>query len=354
MPSETAQAAPAAKPAQAAQAEAPPFAVLLERIMGSMLTQAIYVAAKLEIADILAGGPLPAEEIAQRADADPDATYRLLRLLASYSIFGQQSDGRFALTPMADALREDSPVSMRGMALLLGHPVHWADWSHLAMAVQTGEPVLPKLHGVGGYEFLAANPEFAVVFEGGMGNLSKLETEPIAAGYDFSRFRTIVDVFGGQGALLAAILARAPGTRGILADWRTGALKAAEFLRNAGVANRCTIETTDFFAKPPGGGDAYILKHIVHEWPEAQSLEILSNVRDVMAKDGKLLLIEFVLPDGPEQHPGKLVDLWLMILMGGRERTAAQYATLLGNAGFRLSRVIPTASAAAIIEAVPG
>jgi hypothetical protein len=321
--------------------------------MGSMITQAIYVAAKLGIADILGNGPLPAEEIAQRADADPDATYRLLRLLASYSIFREQEDGRFTLTPMADALREDSPVSMRGMALLLGHPIHWEDWGQLIMAVQTGEPVLPKLHGMGGYEFLAANPEFAVAFEGGMGNLSKLETEPIAAGYDFSQFRTIVDVFGGQGALLAAILSRAQDTGGILADWRTGALKAAEFLQDAGVADRCTIETTDFFEKPPDGGDAYILKHIVHEWPEAQSLEILSNVRSVMDKNGKLLMIEFELPDGPEQHPGKLVDLWLMILMGGRERTTAQYSKLLSNAGFRLSRVIPTASAAAIIEAVP-
>ena len=340
-------------PSEALPPELPPFAVLLERIMGSMITQAIYVAAKLGIADILSDGPATAGQIAERGAADPDATYRLMRLLASYSIFSEQEDGRFTLTPMADALREDSPVSMRGMALLLGHSVHWEDWGHLIMAVQTGEPVLPKLHGMGGYEFLAANPEFAAVFEGGMGNLSKLETEPIAAAYDFSQFGTIVDVFGGRGDLLAAILTRAHNTRGILADQRTGQLGAAEFLAGAGVADRSAIETTAFFDRPPGGGDAYILKHIVHEWPEPQSLEILRNVRSVMSKDGKLLLIEFVLPEGPEHHPGKLVDLWLMILMGGRERTAAQYAELLSGAGFRLSRVIETASAAAIVEAVP-
>lgn len=331
----------------------PPPLALLELIMGSMVTQAIHAAARLDIAEILAEGPLTSGEIASRAGSDPGTTHRLLRALASYSVFAQHEDGRFGLTPMSEALRAGTPMSMRGMALLLGDPVEWEHWGHLVSAVRTGEPVLPKLHGVGGYEFLAANPDFAATFEGGMGDLSKLETEPIIAAYDFSGFGTIVDVFGGNGGLLAAVLQRAPGARGILADPRAGDLDAAGFLREAGVGDRCSVEESGLFEKPPAGGDAYIMKHIVHEWPEEQALEILRGTREVIGDEGRLLLMEFVIPDRPAPHPGWLVDLWLMILMGGRERTRDQYASLLARAGFRLAGVTATASAVSIIEAVP-
>jgi hypothetical protein len=330
----------------------PPFA-LLDLITGAMVTQAIHVAAKLDVAGHLAGGPLSADELARRCHADPDVLHRLLRLLESHSVFARDADGRFSLTPMADALRDDAPISMRGMALLLGHPIEWEHWGHLLSAVQTGEPVLPRLRQMGGYEFLAANPEFATVFEGGMGNLSKLETEPIVAAYDFSGFNTIVDVFGGQGALLAAILSRTPQARGVLADERAFYLGAEDFLRRAGVQDRCTIDIGGLFEKPPAGADAYLMKHIVHEWPDAEALELLRNVRSAIRDDGKLLLMEFVLPEGPQPHPGKLVDLWLMILMGGKERTAAEYEEFLRRADFRLVRVIGTASSVSIVEAVP-
>jgi hypothetical protein len=326
---------------------------LLELIMGSMITQAIHVAAELGIADVLGDGPLTAEELARRVNTDPEATYRLLRMLASYSIFAEQKDGRFKLTPMADALRSDSPMSVRGMALLLGGPIHWEDWGNLITSVRTGEPVLPKLRGMGAYEYLEANPEFAEVFNSGMGSLSDLETEPTVAAYDFSRFNTIVDVFGGRGTLLAAILKRAKNSRGILVDERAEKLGASAFFQEAGVAERCTVDTTGLFESPPSGGDAYILKHIVHEWPESKALEILKNVRGAISDSGRLLLMEFVLPEGKTQHPGRLVDLWLMLLIGGKERTSAQYAELLASAGFRLTRVIGTASSVAIIEARP-
>jgi O-methyltransferase/methyltransferase family protein len=330
----------------------PPFA-LLQMIMGSMLTQAIHVAAVLDFAGILADGPLPAAEVARRAGSDPDASERLLRTLASFGIFAETPDERFTLTPLADALRTDAPVSMRGMALLLGHPYQWEDWGHLIDSVRTGEPVLEKLRGMGGYEFLAANPDFAQVFEGGMGTLSDLETVPVAEGYDYAKFDTLVDVFGGRGAVLAEILQRAPATRGVLFDQRAEHLGAAKLLAEAGVADRVSIDTGELFGTVPAGADGYLLKHIVHEWPEAKSLEILRNVRSAIRDDGTVLLVEFVLPDGNVPHPGKLVDLWLMILMGGRERTRSQYAELLGKAGFELTRVIETASSAAIIEAKP-
>jgi hypothetical protein len=329
-----------------------PFA-LLQLTMGSIVTQAIHVAAKLDFAGILSAGPLPADEIAQRAGSHPDSTARLLRTLASLGIFTEQEDGQFGLTPMADALRADAPMSMRGMALLMGHPYQWEDWGHLMDSIQTGEPVLEKLRGMGGYEFLAANPEFAEVFEGGMGTLSDLETVPIAEGYDYSQFNTIVDVFGGHGAVLAAILQRAQNTKGVLFEFRAEQLGAGQLFEEAGVADRCSLDTGGMFEKAPSGGDCYILKHIVHEWPEAKALQILKNVREAISDDGTVLLMEFVLPDGNEPHPGKLVDLWLMILMGGRERTRGQYAELLNRAGFQLTRVIQTASSAAIIEAKP-
>jgi hypothetical protein len=326
---------------------------LLELSMAAMITQAIHVAARFGFADLLTEGSLPAAEIAERAGTDPDSTHRLLRLLASYSIFAQEKDGRFRLTPMASALRRDVPGSMREIALLVGDPVEREHWSHLVSAVRTGDPVIPTLRGMGGYEFLAANPDFAEVFEGGMGNLSKLETDPIIAAYDFSRYHTVVDVFGGGGALLAAILGQAERSRGVLVDARAEKLGAEKVFQEAGVAERATVDLTALFDPPPAGGDAYLMKHILHEWPEATALDLLRNVRSVIGETGRLLVLEFIVPEGNGQHPAKLVDLWLMVLMGGKERTAAEYADLLQRAGFRLDRVVGTASALSIIEAVP-
>jgi SAM-dependent methyltransferase len=326
---------------------------LLELSMGSMLTQAIYVAAELRVAEALRDGPRSPAEIAQMVDAHPEALHRLLRLLASYKIFAERKDGRFALTPMADALRADSPNSMRGIAVLMGHPIHWEDWSYLVDSVRTGDPSLPKLRGMGAYEYLAANPDYGAVFFGGMGNLSSLETVPILAAYDFSRYGTIVDVGGGGGALLAAILQRARKSRGVLFDSRAVASGAEAVLAEAGVADRCTIEDGDLLDPVTPGGDAYILKHIVHDWPEAKVQEILRNVRKAIGPDGRLLLMEFVTPQDGREHPAKLVDLWLMLLVGGKERTATQYTELLASTGFELTRVVPTVSALAIVEARP-
>jgi len=326
---------------------------LLDLITGSMVTQAVHVAAELRVADLLADGPLTAAEIAERSGADADATYRVLRLLASHGVFAEQADHRFTLTELGAGLRADAPLSMRDLAMLLGHPEQWEDWGHLLSAARTGEPVLPKLRGMGGYEYLASNPEFAAVFESGMGSLSKLETEPILAAYDFTGFETVVDVFGGRGTLLAGILERAPKSRGVLADMRAEQLGAAEFFREAGLSQRTSIDTSGLFEKIPSGGDAYVLKHILHEWPQEQAVEILRNARSAVGAHGKLLLVEYVVPAGDEPHLAKLIDLWLLILMGGKERTAVEYADLLARTGFRLERVVDTASPVSIIEAVP-
>jgi hypothetical protein len=326
---------------------------VLELAQGSMVTQALYAAAELGLADELAAGPLTAAELGGRVGADPDAVHRLLRLLACYSLFAQDRDGRYRLTRTGRALTSDHPASMRPLARLMGHPLHWEDWSGLLEAVRTGEPSLPKLRGMGAFEFLAANPEYGQVFMQGMGAMSAMETAPVLAAADFARFRTIVDVGGGAGTLLAGALRRAPEARGILFDSRAGEMGAGEVLAGAGVADRCAIEAGGLFDPPPPGADAYILKHIVHDWPEAEVLAMLRGVRGAVADDGRLLLMEFVVPPDGTPHPAKLVDLWLMLLVGGRERTRTQYRDLLAEAGFRLDRVVPTVAGLAIVEAVP-
>ncbi|WP_428965041.1 methyltransferase [Micromonospora fluostatini] len=328
-----------------------PFA-LLNLVQGAMVSQALYAAATLGIADELADGPLAPEEIGKRVDADPESTYRLLRVLAAYGVFAEREDKTFELTPMADALRTDAPLSMRRIARLMGHPTHWEDWGHFLEAVRTGEPSLPKVRGMSAWEYFGANPEYAQVFFAGMGNLSDLETVPVSQGYDYSPFGRIVDVGGGSGALLAAILERTPQASGVV--FAPSSVEAAQqVLAQAGVADRCTIEEGSFLESAPAGGDAYILKHIVHDWPHEQAVAILRNVRSVIGPQGKLLLMESVVPEGNTPHSSKLVDLWLLLLVGGRERTEAEYRKLLSDAGFALSKITETPAGVAIIEADP-
>ncbi|MBC2869367.1 methyltransferase [Streptomyces mexicanus] len=328
-----------------------PFS-LLEMVQGAMLSQALYAAAELRVAEALRDGPLPVARIAEQVGAHPETLHRLLRLLAANGVFAERKDGSFALTPMAEALLEDAPMSMRGIAVLMGHPVHWEDWSHFVDAVRSGEPSLPKLRGMTAFEFLEAKPEYGQVFFKGMGAMSATETEPILAAYDFSRFGTVVDFCAGRGELLAGILRKSPGVRGILADPRVAENGAAQYLAEQRVADRCEVVAADLFGPVPEGGDAYVLKHIVHDWPEEQALQILRNVRAAMRPGGRLLLMEMVVPDKPNApHASKLVDLWLMLLVGGKERTAGQYARLLAEAGFRLERVVQTAGAISVVEA---
>lgn len=326
---------------------------LLDLIQGSVITQALYVAARLSIADILSEGPLAAAEIAKRAGADPEAVYRLLRLLSGYSVFAENEDGRFGLTPMASALRDDAPDSMRGIALLMGHPLLSEDWGYLLTSVRTGEPSLPALRGMGAFEFLMANPEYGAAFMQGMGSLSAPETDPVVAAYDFSPFRTIVDLGGGRGALLAGILNRASGSTGILFDQPHATANAAGVLKAAGVADRCTIENGSYFEAVPAGGDAYLLKHTLHDFSEPQIRAVLKNVRKAISPGGSLFVIEYVLPGGNARHIGNVIDMWLLLLLGAKERTAGQYAELLASEGFKLTSIIPTNSPVSIIQAEP-
>jgi hypothetical protein len=277
--------------------------------------------------------------------------FRLLRTLASRGLFAQQADGRFVLTPMADALRADAPTSVRGFVLFWGDQRHWEHWSELPYAVQTGQPVVDKLRGKPFFEFLNHDPEFAAVFNDGMTSVSDMEIDAVLAAYDFTGAGTIADIGGGHGRLLAKILRKSPQSRGLLFDIDAVVEGAPAVLDDAGVASRCSVVGGSFFESVPSGGDIYVLKHIVHDWDDANALAILRKVRAAVSSSAKLLIIESVVPDDNREHLSKLLDLEMLVVATGRERTAAEYAELLRTAGFRVTRVIPTAGPSSIVEA---
>ncbi|HEX4833748.1 MAG TPA: methyltransferase [Trebonia sp.] len=326
---------------------------LLDLIQGSVITQAISAAAQLGIPDVLGEGPLTAAEIAARVGSDPEATYRLLRTLSGYAVFAIRPDGRFELTPMSEALREDAQDSMRGMAVLMGQPLFQEEWPHLLESVRTGEANLPKLRGMGALPFLMSMPEYAGVFFQGMGCVSASEADPVVASYDFSQFKTIVDVIGGRGALLAGILGQAPQAQGILFDSDFATKDSPALFAAAGVGDRVTIEKGGYFDKLPPQADAYILKHILHDFTEPECLTFLRNVREAIAPDGKVLIVEYVLKADNKKHIGNIIDLWLMLLLGAKERTLPQYAELCAKAGFEVIGEVPTSAPVSIVEARP-
>jgi hypothetical protein len=326
---------------------------LVEMVWGCQVTQALYVAAKLGIADVLAAGPLTPEEIARRVDASPDGVFRLLRALASRGVFAARADGRYELTPLADTLRTDAPVSMRSVALTWGSPEHWEHWGHLLDSVRSGEPAVPAIRGMDFFAFTEANPDFGEVFNNAMTTFSNVAKEPVLAAYDFSPFATIVDVGGGHGALLAAILQQTPTARGVLFDQPSVTTGAAEVLRAHGVEARCAVESGSFFESVPAGGDAYVLKSVIHDWDEPKALTILGKVREVIKPDARLLLLEMVLPEGNSSHMGHVFDLEMLLDVGGRERTEREYQQLLAKAGFELTRVVQTVSPVWVVEARP-
>jgi hypothetical protein len=254
---------------------------------------------------------------------------------------------------MAKALRTDSPSSQRAFARFLGHPAHREHWSHLVEAVRSGEMSLPAVRGTDFWGYLESDPGFADAFNDALTGLSEMTNEPVLAAYDFSGFGTIVDVGGGHGKFLAAMLRSAPKARGILFDLPSVTEGAPALLAYEGVADRCTIETGSFFDAVPAGGDAYVMRAIIHDWEESKAQQILRNVRAAMTEDGTLLLVELVLPESDAPHAGKLVDLEMLANIGGRERTPPEYRELLAEAGFRMTRVVPTASPASVVEAHP-
>jgi hypothetical protein len=274
-----------------------------------------------------------------------------MRTLASFGVLTEDSAHRFALTPLGDALKKGAPGCARATILSIASPWWVSGFAELMYSVQTGKPGFEKTLGMPIFDWFAKHPEEASLFNETMVGIHGAEPSAVAAAYDFSDRKTIVDVGGGTGNLLTAILSNHPGSRGILYDLPHVVREAPALIQARGLTDRVTIEEGSFFENVPSGGDAYLLSHIIHDWSEDQCLTILGNCRRAMNPDSRLLTIEMVLPEGDTPHPGKLLDMMMLVGPGGRERTEQEYGTLLSKAGLRLTRVIPTESAVSVVEA---
>jgi len=329
----------------------PPEAVLTQMAFGALLTQALYVAAKLGVADLLAAGPRPVAELAAATGAHERSLYRVMRSLAGAGVFRETGEQVFALTPLAEPLRADAPGSMRNGLIFMGERWHFQVWGNMMHSVRTGRPAWGHTHGAEVFEYFAANPEHGEIFNDAMTDMSVVVAPAVVEAYDFSGLGTLADIAGGHGYLLAQILKANPALSGLLFDVPQVIDGAGALLEREGVAARVQRVAGDFFAAVPHA-DAYIMKHIIHDWDDERSVRILSNINAAMAPGGRVLIVETVVPEGNEPHYSKLLDLEMLVSPGGIERTATEYAALLDAAGLRLSRIVPTLSPFSIVEAV--
>ena len=333
--------------------ERKPAAEMMRLINGYQVSQAIHVAAALGIGDLLAGGPRTSDELAAATDSHPRSLYRLLRALASVEVLHETEGRRFALTPMGECLRSDVPDSLGPWAAFIGRPYYWQAWAGLAHSVRTGENAFRHVHGTDVWDYRAQHPDEGAIFDRAMSGMARGVVDAVIGAYDFAPFELVVDVGGGQGALLAAVLAAHPAARGILFDQPHVVARAEPVLRAAGVADRCRIEAGSFFEAVPEGGDAYILKMILHDWDDATAIAILERCRRAIKPDGKLVVLERVL--GPaNQDPGaRFSDLNMLVSPGGQERTREEFAAILDAARFRLTAVLAAGTRISVVEAVP-
>lgn len=329
----------------------PPHAQVVQMAMGYVVSRALYVCAKLGLADLLAGGPRNSDDLAAQCGANPGALFRLLRAMASLGLFTEVSPRRFALTPMGHALRSDAPGKARSTVMALAGVWAWAAFGEFEHAVRTGMPGAEKAVGMNMFDYFAQHPDEAALFNDAMIGVHGEEPAAVAEAFDFSGIGTLVDVGGGTGNLIAAILRATPGLRGILFDMPHVADAATRRIADLGLADRCSVQPGSFFDAVPAG-DAYILSHIIHDWDEQRCLRILGNCRRA-APGARVLIVEMVIPPGDAPHPGKLLDLMMLNAPGGMERTAEEYRSLLAKADYRLSRIVPTGSPVSVIEGLP-
>jgi hypothetical protein len=332
--------------------ETSPRDSLLQMTNAFQVSQAIYVAATLGIADLLKEGPKSVDELARTTATHAATLYRLLRALASVGIFTEH-DSRFGLTPLAEYLRTDTPGSLRNFVMLIGQESLWRSWGHLLHSIRTGESAFPKVHGMTPWEYWADHPEEGAVFKAAMTSHSSGVVDAVVRSYDFSEIETLLDVGGGEGVLLAAILAANPSLRGILFDQPHVVGNVGALLERAGVADRCEVVGGSFFEAVPTGADAYLLKSVIHDWDDETAIEILRACRAAMGDSGKLLVVERVIRPGNDPDPAKFSDLNMLVVPGGQERTADDFELAYAEAGFKLSNIIRTGSPYSIIEGTP-
>jgi hypothetical protein len=277
--------------------------------------------------------------------------FRLLRALVGLGVFKKDASDRFALTPMGELLRAGDPDSKRAMAIMIGEEHHRA-WGELLYSLETGKPAFDHVYGEPVFDYLAKHPEAGANFDAAMTAIHGRETAAMIEAYDFSGIEHLIDVGGGNGTLLSMLLARYPSLRGTLYDLPHVVDRNRVKLREAGIADRCRAVGGDFFQNVPTGANAYLMRHIIHDWDDERSIAILDNCRRAMADGGRVLLIEIVLGDDLKSNFGPMLDLNMLVMPGGKERTAAEYRQLFGAAGLKLARIIPTTADVSVIEAV--
>lgn len=331
----------------------PPDAQMAQLIFGFGVSMAISVAAKLRLADKLADGPKSVADLAAETNTHTPSLYRLLRALAGAGVFAEQADGRFSQTTLSEFLRTGVPGSQRGMADFCGAEWSWKPWGALMHSIRTGETAFDHVYGEPLFDYLAKHPDESAIFNEGMTGFTSTIAVAVSEAYDFGSFGSIVDVGGGHGILLTTILKKFTKLRGVVFDAPQVAEGAKKPIADAGLADRLTVEGGDFFAAVPKGGDAYIMKHIIHDWPDDKATTILRNCRTAVNVSGKLLLVEMVVPPRNAPDFSKILDLEMMVLPSGKERTEAEYAQLLAAAGWKLTRVVSTKSPAQVVEAIP-
>lgn len=327
------------------------FQELEQLITGYWKSQSIYAAAKLEIADLLISGPQTPEQLAAATGTDAESLYRLLRALASIGIFAENEAGAFSLTPLSEPLCSDHPHSKQALAVMNGED-QFSPWCEIIYSLQTGKPAYDKIWGKSVFEYLAEHPEKAQIFDRAMIGIHGRGMDTIPAAYDFSQFETVMDVGGGNGSNLIGILQSCPSLKGILFDQPHVVGRAQTDLEQAGVAERCDLVGGDFFESVPSDANAIVLRHIIHDWDDEKSLTILQNCHRALSDGGKLLVLESVIEPGNTPFMGKFVDLVMLLVTGGKERTAAQFNALFEQAGFKLTGIIPTSTELSIIEGV--
>ncbi len=332
--------------------QAPPPARLLEMIFAFTLSRSIAVAAQFGVADILKDGPKSAEELAQSMGVHPRSLYRLLRALSGAGVFAEQADNRFSLTPLSELLCSDAEGSLRRFAAMMADEVNFEMWAELPYSIQTGKPAAPHKLGIPWFDWLEQHPAKAEEFNDAMTSLSMGAVAAVVSAYDFSGINKLVDVGGGHGLLLASILSKYLNMKGVLYDAPSVITGAKDVLAAHGVADRCQTVGGNFFQSVPAGGDAYILKHIIHDWSDEECVTILGHCHAGMREGGKVLIVEMVIPAPNVPAISKFLDLQMLLFLTGRERTETEYRDLLERAGFELTRIVPTPSPYSVIEGV--
>jgi hypothetical protein len=325
---------------------------MLQLLNGAHVAGAVSCLARLGIPDLLEAGPRSAEDMAREIGAQPRALYRLMRATACVGVLSEGPDGKFSETPMSAVLRKNANPSLRNLAILGGREWHGQGWSRLEYCVRTGKQALDQVYGMPIFQYLTQHPDEAQIFDDTMTELSAIDGPAVADAYSFDGIRSIVDVAGGHGFLLATILARNPQMRGTLYD----APHVIEGARNGPLKplmERCTLASGDMFSSVPDGADVYIMKHIIHDWPDDLCLKILRACRKNVTSKGKLLVVDSVIQPGNDFSPSKFLDLQMLIFPGGRERTEEEFRELLAAGGWKVNRIIPTRAPDSIVEGIP-